>query len=109
MNVALKEWSAVTVALNRGIQIFLLRKGGIVEARRGFELRYREFLLFPTFEHQHAQYLKPEYRSLVREGETPAGQVRISHLARVARVLRAPRSVEEMHRPRRSISGTIIS
>jgi hypothetical protein len=95
MNVALKEWSAVIAALDRGTQVFLLRKGGIVEARRGFELRYREFLLFPTFEHQHARYLKPEYRGLVEE-EPPGGHVRISHLARVADVLTAPRSIEPM-------------
>ena len=40
MNTALKEWSAVIAALDRGLQIFLLRKGGIVEARRGFQLQY---------------------------------------------------------------------
>ena len=28
MNIALKEWPAVITALDRGAQIFLLRKGG---------------------------------------------------------------------------------
>ncbi|HKW97990.1 MAG TPA: DUF1802 family protein [Bryobacteraceae bacterium] len=87
MNVALKEWSAVIEALDRGLQIFLLRKGGIMEGRRGFELRYPEFLLFPTFEHQHARYLKPEFSELVTQ---PAGAVPITHLARVVQLVRAP-------------------
>jgi len=88
MNVALKEWSAVIAALDCGAQIFLLRKGGIVEAKRGFEPRYAEFLFFPATEHQHARYLKPEWNGLLAPVD-PAG-VHISHLGRVTDVLRAP-------------------
>lgn len=87
-STALKEWSAVIAALDRGLQIFLLRKGGIVEARRGFQLKHSEFLLFPTFEHQHARFLKPEYMDLL--APQPDGHVRITHLARVTDVLQAP-------------------
>jgi hypothetical protein len=90
MNVALKEWNSVIAALDQGLQIFVLRKGGIVEARRGFELRHREFLLFPTFEHQHARYLKPEYQALAQEPEN-SGRVRISHVAQAVDILAAPR------------------
>jgi hypothetical protein len=96
MNVALKEWSAVIRALDCGRQIFLLRKGGIVEARRGFELRYPEFLLFPTFEHQHARHLKAEYRDFMGEPAGTGDSVCISHLARVAGAFRAPRSLAEI-------------
>ena len=92
MNIALKEWSAVIAALDRGIQIFLLRKGGIVEARRGFEPRHAEFLLFPTFEHQHARYLKPECADLLGDGAASETQVRITHFARATDVWRAPPS-----------------
>jgi len=60
-NVALKEWASVVAALEAGRQILLLRKGGIVEGRRGFELRHQQFLFFPTFEHQHADLLKPGF------------------------------------------------
>ena len=88
MNIALKEWSAVIAALDRGAQIFLLRKGGIVEAKRGFEPQYEEFLFFPTTEHQHARSLKPEWNGLLAP-EAPAS-VHISHLGRVTDVLRAP-------------------
>ena len=94
MNNALKEWSSIIAALDRGLQIFLLRKGGIVEARRGFQLKYPEFLLFPTFEHQHARSLKPEYMDLL--APQPGGHVRITHIGRVTDVLQAPSPVSGM-------------
>jgi hypothetical protein len=97
MNIALKEWSAVIAALDRGTQIFLLRKGGIVEAKRGFEPRFAEFLLFPTFEHQHPRYLKPGCSELLGDmAAPPEGSVCISHLARVTDVLQAPKSLPEL-------------
>jgi hypothetical protein len=86
VNVALKEWAAVVEALGRGTQILLLRKGGIVEARRGFELRHQSFLLFPTFEHQHARFIRPEFHHLVPE----SAQIRIRYLARVTAIFPAP-------------------
>lgn len=68
MNIALKEWASVTAALDAGLQICLLRKGGIVEADRGgLELRYRRFLLFPTYEHEHTLLLKDAFKQLVAE------------------------------------------
>jgi len=82
----------VIASLARGTQIFLLRKGGIVEASRGFEPRHAEFLLFPTFEHQHARYLKPEYADLLGDGAPSETHVRITHFARATDVLRAPPS-----------------
>src|SRR6185436_13388258 len=88
LSTALKEWSAVIAALDRGLQIFLLRKGGILEGRRGFQLLHPEFLLFPTFEHQHARSLKPEYLDLL--APQPDGHVGITHMARVTDVLQAP-------------------
>jgi hypothetical protein len=100
MNTALKEWSAIIAALDRGVQIFLLRKGGIVEAS-GFQPKHPEFLLFPTFEHQHARSLKPEYLDLL--APQPDGHIRITHMARVTDVLHAPsaaagmRAIAECH------------
>ena len=64
MTTALKEWAVVVAALARGDQFFLLRKGGIAEGKHGFELQHREFLFFPTWEHQHADWVRPEYGSL---------------------------------------------
>jgi hypothetical protein len=60
---ALKEWSAVVHALLDGRQRVLLRKGGIGEKR--FELASREFLLFPTVAHSHAERVRPEHRDLL--------------------------------------------
>ena len=55
----LKEWSTVCRSLERGRQIFLLRKGGIYESAGEFEVEHRRFLLFPTYVHQKREMLKP--------------------------------------------------
>lgn len=60
---ALKEWSAAVHALLDGRQRVLLRKGGIGEKR--FELAAREFLLFPTVAHSHAERVRPEHQDLL--------------------------------------------
>lgn len=60
---ALKEWSAVVHALLDGRQCVLLRKGGIGEKR--FEVAAREFLLFPTVAHSHAERVRSEHRDLL--------------------------------------------
>lgn len=64
MNVALKEWAVVIEALAKGKQNVLLRKGGIAEGKRGFELKHRRFLFFPTWEHQQQDWIRPQYRDL---------------------------------------------
>ena len=60
---ALKEWSAVVHALLDGRQRVLLRKGGIGEKR--FDVAAREFTLFPTVAHSHAERVRPEFRDLL--------------------------------------------
>ncbi|MCS7023943.1 MAG: DUF1802 family protein [Bryobacteraceae bacterium] len=86
----MKEWSAITEALARGWQIALLRKGGIVEAARdGFRLRHREFVLFPTHEHEQMKMLRPERAELV---QPPSELIPIRVFAQVVDVLRAPAS-----------------
>lgn len=59
--IALKEWSAVIGALEAGRQRLLVRKGGIRDPRGVFELKHREFLLYPTIEHQEKQSIRPEF------------------------------------------------
>jgi hypothetical protein len=59
--LALKEWNIVCKALEEGKQSILLRKGGILEYRKGFEISQEIFLLYPTLEHQSKEYLKPNY------------------------------------------------
>src|SRR5687767_5113590 len=58
---ALKEWAIVCKGLEEGMQTILLRKGGIMERRHGFELRHNDFYLFPTYEHQSRDLLQQEY------------------------------------------------
>lgn len=58
---ALKEWAIVCNALEDGRQIILLRKGGILEYKHGFEVKHNCFFLFPTSEHQSREYLQSDY------------------------------------------------
>jgi hypothetical protein len=59
---ALKEWAAVVHALLEGEQIVDLRKGGIREQGRHFDVPARRFWLYPTAEHQKPELLKAAYR-----------------------------------------------
>jgi hypothetical protein len=58
---ALKEWAIVCKGLEEGRQTILLRKGGIMERKHGFELRHNDFYMFPTYEHQSRDLLREEY------------------------------------------------
>jgi hypothetical protein len=58
---ALKEWAVVCRAFEDGRQTVLLRKGGILEYRQGFEVKHDRFMLFPTYEHQAKEHLQPDY------------------------------------------------
>lgn len=81
----LKEWATVVRALEAGDQTVLLRKGGILEAASGFLVESKKFLLFPTYEHQSAENLKPEfagYLDVVKQ-RPPEGQNEISSYAEV--------------------------
>jgi hypothetical protein len=48
MAIAFKEWALVCLALERGLQSMILRKGGIAEGKGGFGFDHAEFYLFPT-------------------------------------------------------------
>ncbi|MDQ1481837.1 MAG: hypothetical protein QOI44_2698, partial [Actinomycetota bacterium] len=56
---------AIVHALLEGEQIIDLRKGGIREDGRHFDLPARRIWLYPTAEHQRAELLKPAYRHWV--------------------------------------------
>ncbi len=64
---ALKEWATVVTALENGEQTVILRKGGILETASGFKIQAKKFLLFPTFEHQEAKNLKPQFHNYLDE------------------------------------------
>ena len=88
-SLALKEWAITQLALDRGEQIVLLRKGGIREEDNEFRLRGSEFLLYPTYDHQREELVKPAWRDELRRlAAEPrnAGEIRFSHWARVEHV-----------------------
>jgi hypothetical protein len=58
---ALKEWASIVHALLEGEQIADVRKGGLREDGRHFDLPARRFWLSPTAEHQKPELLKPAY------------------------------------------------
>lgn len=70
LNQALKEWAIAVNALEAGETILLLRKGGIRERGGRFSVPYREVLLYPTYEHQKPDLLKPEYADRVTPVES---------------------------------------
>jgi hypothetical protein len=61
ITAALKEWAIVCRALEDGRQVLLLRKGGIMEYRHGFEVKHSTFFLYPTFEHQSKESIQADY------------------------------------------------
>lgn len=63
---ALKEWAVAVNALEQGRTIMLLRKGGIREVGKRFQVAHQQVLLYPTYEHQKPHLLKPEYAEQVK-------------------------------------------
>ena len=96
VKAALKEWAVVVEALALGHQMFLLRKGGIAEGRRGFELRHREFVFFPTWEHQQRDLIKPAYSELFASLEPRDPEIiPFQYFAQVTDVVEAPTQIEQ--------------
>jgi hypothetical protein len=58
---AFKEWAVSCEAMKEGRQILLIRKGGIREEGGVFTVNDPEFFLMPTYEHQNARLLEPEW------------------------------------------------
>lgn len=86
-NIALKEWSILCHELQAGRQVFLLKKGGIHDRRKEFEMDHRAFFLFPTYFHAKAEELVPEVHAelerLTREAP-PESEVHLSLYCEVA-------------------------
>ena len=64
---AFKEWAVTIAALARGEQILLMRKGGIREDGKHFKVEQERFFLYPTFDHQKSELIKPEFKELFNE------------------------------------------
>jgi hypothetical protein len=86
--IALKEWAAVCQAMLTGRQIMLLRKGGVYEAKTGFELENPQFLLFPTYLHQHLKMLKPEAHAGFEPHSAEPERITLSLAGQVTDIIR---------------------
>lgn len=87
---ACKEWAVVVRALLAGEQLLDVRKGGLREDGRHFQLRATRFWLYPTVEHQRPELLKPAYRRWVDEtvaAAPPDRAIRVEGWADVVGVL----------------------
>lgn len=93
MTVALKEWDAQVQALMRGEVALILRKGGIREIRRGFDVSHEAFWLYPTYLHQNDAELRAPFAARLRPDPQP-GSVVLPAWARVAGVWR----IEQLER-----------
>ncbi|MGI8631430.1 MAG: DUF1802 family protein [Solirubrobacterales bacterium] len=75
MPIAFKEWAVTVRALSEGEQLLTLRKGGIREDSKHFELDHERFFLYPTFDHQRNDLVReshhPELRRALEEGVWP--------------------------------------
>jgi hypothetical protein len=89
LSIAFKEWAVICSALTAGKQALILRKGGIAEEGGSFRPEHTEFLLYPTYFHEHRAGVKPAFLPLLDAAEAakPApGTVRFTHLVRVESV-----------------------
>ncbi len=95
--IALKEWAITVQSLSQGEQILLLRKGGIHEDGKDFRVVHPEFLLYPTYEHQREDLLKPGHQPALQQllSDTPrTDSITFTHWARAEEII----EVEEQER-----------
>ena len=62
MPIAFKEWAVTVRALAEGEQLITLRKGGIREENKHFEIEHDQFFLYPTFDHQQVGLVRESHR-----------------------------------------------
>jgi hypothetical protein len=62
MPIAFKEWAVTVRALAEGEQLLTLRKGGIREPDKHFQLEHERFFLYPTFDHQAPHLVRESHR-----------------------------------------------
>src|SRR3954464_5993975 len=78
MPIAFKEWAVTVRALAEGEQLVTLRKGGVHEPSKQFELEHNRFFLYPTFDHQRSDLVReshqPEMRRAPQEGVGAGGE-----------------------------------
>src|SRR3954463_9351064 len=90
MPIALKEWAVTVRALAEGEQLLTLRKGGIREENKHFEIEHDQFFLYPTFAHQRNDLVRaspmPELGRALEEGVWPDAEPPASALTQAGGV-----------------------
>ncbi len=91
IDVALKEWRLVCDLLLGGELALLLRKGGIHEDSDtgAFEMAHPRMALYPTYDHQDPEMLKPAFWGRLVDDPSPA-KVTFRGWAQTARVWVVP-------------------
>jgi hypothetical protein len=90
-SIALKEWAVVCDELLAGRQVVLLRKGGILEQKKGFQIEHGTFLFYPNTEHQSREQLKPAFHARLDDYGPPArvsGKIRIAGFGAVVDIIK---------------------
>jgi hypothetical protein len=85
-DAALKEWAVAIEALGQGRLALIIRKGGIREDNNRFEVKFPEFLLFPSFEHQQSELLRPDHAAALADAINAvpeADALTFTHFAKV--------------------------
>jgi hypothetical protein len=92
IDVALKEWAIITDLLLSGEQVMLLRKGGIHEEHGPgrFRLEHERFALFPAWEHQKPDWLKPGFQDRCAVFDAEPAELTLRGLGDVARIWEVP-------------------
>lgn len=83
---AFKEWAVSCEALGLGHQAMIFRKGGIKEKGRSFTMDHPAFFLYPTYEHQDRESIKPQWHPLLDQAlaaKPDLGTVTLKYWARV--------------------------
>ncbi|MSP78501.1 MAG: DUF1802 family protein [Dehalococcoidia bacterium] len=65
--LGLKEWAVACKALEQGAMVTLIRKGGIREPGKAFQVRERQFMLYPSYEHQKPELVKPAWHGALAQ------------------------------------------
>ena len=91
MPIAFKEWAVTVRALAEGEQLVTLRKGGIREENKHFEVEHDRFFLYPTFDHQRNDLVRDSHHPELRARSRRAcGPTRSRRRARCFRTAASP-------------------
>jgi hypothetical protein len=92
IDIALKEWACVCDLLVEGRACLLLRKGGVHEAAGPgrFALEHDRFALFPAWEHENLDWVKPRLRPARGPIEQEPEAIALRGYAEVAGIWEVP-------------------